>query len=67
MYFTKKHFWTRASGFAATIVVAALTKSDNPFSTSLLLSYAVGEYIKAEGTASPLTDGRMTVIGGVTP
>jgi 5'-nucleotidase/UDP-sugar diphosphatase len=45
----------------------ALTKSDDPFNTSLLLSYVVGEYIKAEGTVSPVTDGRMTVIGGETP
>jgi 5'-nucleotidase/UDP-sugar diphosphatase len=43
------------------------TKSGNPFNTSLLLSYVVGEYIKAAGTVSPLTDGRMTVLGGVTP
>jgi 5'-nucleotidase/UDP-sugar diphosphatase len=45
----------------------ALTKSDNPFNTSLLLSYVVGEYIKAAGTIVPATDGRMTVIGGETP
>jgi 5'-nucleotidase/UDP-sugar diphosphatase len=44
-----------------------LTKSENPFNTSLLLSYVVGEYIKAQGTITPATDGRMTVIGGVTP
>jgi 5'-nucleotidase/UDP-sugar diphosphatase len=45
----------------------ALTESVDPFNTSLLLSYVVGEYIKAQGTISPVTDGRMTVIGGVTP
>jgi 5'-nucleotidase/UDP-sugar diphosphatase len=45
----------------------ALTKSENPFNTSLLLSYVVGEYIKAQGTVVPATDGRMTVVGGVTP
>jgi 5'-nucleotidase/UDP-sugar diphosphatase len=45
----------------------ALTKSENPFNTSLLLSYVVGEYIKAQGTVAPATDGRMRVVGGVTP
>jgi 5'-nucleotidase/UDP-sugar diphosphatase len=45
----------------------ALTKSEDPFNTSLLLSYVVGEYIKAQGTVAPATDGRMTVAGGVTP
>ncbi|MDR2149882.1 MAG: 5'-nucleotidase C-terminal domain-containing protein [Spirochaetaceae bacterium] len=42
-----------------------LTKADNPFNTSLLLSYVVIEYIKAQGgTITPTTDGRMVVIGG---
>jgi 5'-nucleotidase/UDP-sugar diphosphatase len=45
----------------------ALTRSNDPFNTSLLLSYVVGEYIKAQDTVTPATDGRMTVIGGVTP
>ena len=45
----------------------ALTKSVDPFNTSLLLSYVVGEYVKAQGTIAPVTDGRMTVVGGVTP
>ncbi|MDR0639873.1 MAG: 5'-nucleotidase C-terminal domain-containing protein [Spirochaetaceae bacterium] len=45
----------------------ALTKSEDPFNTSLLLSYVVGEYVKAQGTITPATDGRMTVVGGVTP
>jgi 5'-nucleotidase/UDP-sugar diphosphatase len=45
----------------------ALTRSNDPFNTSLLLSYVVGEYIKSQGTITPATDGRMTVIGGVTP
>jgi 5'-nucleotidase/UDP-sugar diphosphatase len=45
-----------------------LTKSQNPFNTSLLLSYVVVEYIKAQsGAVSPATDGRLTVIGGATP
>ncbi|MDR2808016.1 MAG: 5'-nucleotidase C-terminal domain-containing protein [Spirochaetaceae bacterium] len=42
-----------------------LTKADNPFNTSLLLSYVVIEYIKAQGgVITPATDGRMVVIGG---
>jgi 5'-nucleotidase/UDP-sugar diphosphatase len=45
----------------------ALTKSLDPFNTSLLLSYVVCEYIKDQGSISPLLDGRLTVIGGVTP
>ncbi|GHV93576.1 multifunctional 2',3'-cyclic-nucleotide 2'-phosphodiesterase/5'-nucleotidase/3'-nucleotidase [Spirochaetia bacterium] len=46
----------------------ALTKSENPFNTSLLLSYVVVEAIKSlDGPVSPETDGRLTVIGGVTP
>jgi 5'-nucleotidase/UDP-sugar diphosphatase len=45
-----------------------LTKSQDPFNTSLLLSYVVVEYIKAQsGAVSPATDERLTVIGGVTP
>ncbi len=38
-----------------------------PFNVSLVLSYVVTEYIRAQGSVSPMTDGRMTVIGGVTP
>jgi 5'-nucleotidase/UDP-sugar diphosphatase len=45
----------------------ALTRSSDPFNTSLLLSYTIGEYFKAQGAVTPVTDGRMTVIGGVTP
>jgi 5'-nucleotidase/UDP-sugar diphosphatase len=41
-----------------------LTRSENPFNTSLLLSYVVIEYIKARGNITPATDGRITVIGG---
>jgi 5'-nucleotidase/UDP-sugar diphosphatase len=45
-----------------------LTRSEDPFNTSLLLSYVVVEYIRAhDGIISPATDGRITVIGGVTP
>jgi 5'-nucleotidase/UDP-sugar diphosphatase len=46
----------------------ALTRAENPFNTSLLLSYVVIEYIKAQGgVISPALDGRLTVIGGATP
>jgi 5'-nucleotidase/UDP-sugar diphosphatase len=46
----------------------ALTKSENPFNTSLLLSYVTVEYIKAQGgVIRPALDGRLTVIGGATP
>ena len=45
-----------------------LTRAQNPFNTSLLLSYVVIEYINAQGgSITPSTDGRLTVIGGVTP
>jgi 5'-nucleotidase/UDP-sugar diphosphatase len=33
--------------------------------TSILLSYVVNEYIKANKSIKPVTDGRMTIIGGV--
>jgi 5'-nucleotidase/UDP-sugar diphosphatase len=43
-----------------------LTRSTEPFNTSLLLSYVVIEYINAQGgSVSPATDGRITIIGGV--
>jgi len=35
--------------------------------TSILLSYAVTEYIKANKIIKPVTDGRMTIIGGLKP
>jgi len=35
--------------------------------TSILLSYVVTEYIKANKSITPVIDGRMTIIGGVTP
>jgi 5'-nucleotidase/UDP-sugar diphosphatase len=45
-----------------------LTQSQNPLNTSLLLSYVVIEYIASQkGIITPALDGRMTVIGGVTP
>ncbi|MDR2028925.1 MAG: bifunctional metallophosphatase/5'-nucleotidase, partial [Treponema sp.] len=45
-----------------------LTRSQDPFNTSLLLSYVVVEYIRSQnGIIRPLTDGRLTVIGGTTP
>jgi len=45
-----------------------LTQSQNPLNTSLLLSYVVIEYIASQkGIITPALDGRMTVVGGVTP
>ncbi|MDR3301132.1 MAG: 5'-nucleotidase C-terminal domain-containing protein [Spirochaetaceae bacterium] len=45
-----------------------LTQSREPFNTSLLLSSVVVEYIRAQkGLISPATDGRITVVGGVSP
>jgi 5'-nucleotidase/UDP-sugar diphosphatase len=45
-----------------------LTRSQDPYNTSLLLSYVVIEYIASQrGIITPALDGRMTVIGGVTP
>ncbi|MDR0719627.1 MAG: 5'-nucleotidase C-terminal domain-containing protein [Treponema sp.] len=47
---------------------AVMKKAENPFNTSLLLSYVVVEYIRAQnGIISPATDGRLTVIGGAAP
>ncbi|QQO08346.1 bifunctional metallophosphatase/5'-nucleotidase [Breznakiella homolactica] len=44
----------------------ALLKAEDPFNTSLLLSYVVIEYIRAEGgTITPSTDGRIKIIGGM--
>ncbi|MDR2783756.1 MAG: 5'-nucleotidase C-terminal domain-containing protein [Treponema sp.] len=46
-----------------------LTQAREPFNTSLLLSYVVVEYIKAQvaqdGVITPETDGRIAIIGGV--
>ena len=45
-----------------------LTKAGDKYNTSLLLSYVVIEYIASQsGIITPSTDGRMNVIGGVTP
>jgi 5'-nucleotidase/UDP-sugar diphosphatase len=45
-----------------------MKRAENPFNTSLLLSYVVVEYIRAQnGIIGPSTDGRLTVIGGATP
>jgi 5'-nucleotidase/UDP-sugar diphosphatase len=45
-----------------------LTRSLDPLNTSLLLSYVVIEYIASQnGVITPALDGRMNVIGGVTP
>jgi 5'-nucleotidase/UDP-sugar diphosphatase len=48
---------------------AVLTKAQDPYNASLLLSYVVIEYIRAQsgGIITPATDGRITVVGGVTP
>jgi len=47
---------------------AVMNSATDHFNTSLLLSYVVTEYIKARGgTISPVKDGRLTVIGGITP
>ena len=44
-----------------------MKKAGDRFNVSLLLSYVVTEYIKAQKVISPVTDGRLTVIGGVEP
>ena len=44
-----------------------LTRAQNPFNTSLLLSFVVSEALKEFKTITPYLDGRMEVIGGVTP
>jgi len=45
-----------------------MAKAQDTFNTSLLLSYVVIEYVAAQGgIITPTLDGRMTVIGGVTP
>ena len=43
-----------------------LNRAQNPYNSSLLLSYVVIEYINSQsGIITPNTDGRMTIIGGV--
>jgi 5'-nucleotidase/UDP-sugar diphosphatase len=45
-----------------------MSNATDQFNTSLLLSYVVIEYIRLQGgTISPVTDGRLTVTGGITP
>jgi len=45
-----------------------MKKAENPFNTSVVLSYVVCEYIKAQkGIVTPQLDGRLTVLGGATP
>ena len=45
-----------------------MKKAADRFNVSLLLSYVVTEYVKAhDGAIIPVTDGRLTVIGGVEP
>jgi 5'-nucleotidase/UDP-sugar diphosphatase len=45
-----------------------MKKSSDPFNTSLLLSFVVTEYIKAKKEPiQPVIDGRLNVIGGITP
>ena len=44
-----------------------LKKAQNPFNTSLLLSFVVMEALAHFEVVEPVLDGRMTVIGGVTP
>jgi 5'-nucleotidase/UDP-sugar diphosphatase len=45
-----------------------MKKASDPFNTSLLLSYVVTEYIKAQKQpVQPVTDGRLNIIGGVKP
>jgi len=42
-------------------------KARDPYNTSLILSSVVTECIKEQKTISPYIDGRMNVIGGITP
>jgi len=45
-----------------------MKKATDPLNTSILLSYVVTEYIKAQkGPIKPVTDGRLNIVGGVTP
>jgi len=47
---------------------APMLNASDRFNASLLLSYVVTEYFRAQGgEVSPATDGRLTIIGGVTP
>jgi 5'-nucleotidase/UDP-sugar diphosphatase len=45
-----------------------MKKAVEPFNASILLSYTVIEYIRShKGAVQPATDGRLTVVGGITP
>ena len=45
-----------------------MSNATDPFNTSLLLSYVVIEYVAAlGGTITPSLDGRLNIIGGITP
>ena len=44
-----------------------MTKAQDLYNTSLLLSFVVMEALEVVKVISPVTDGRMVVIGGVTP
>jgi len=46
---------------------AVMKKARDPYNTSLLLSFVVTEVLKQVKTVTPYLDGRMTIIGGVTP
>jgi len=47
---------------------AVMSKARAPYNTSLLLSYVVSEYIRAQGgVINPALDGRLTVVGGISP
>jgi len=43
-----------------------MKKAVDPFNTSLLLSYVVTEYIRAQGAITPETDGRLVITTGGT-
>jgi 5'-nucleotidase/UDP-sugar diphosphatase len=44
-----------------------MLNAEDRLNTSLILSHVVTEYIKVNKPIRPVTDGRMTIIGGVTP
>ena len=44
-----------------------MNKATEPFNSSLVLSYILTRYIEEHNLITPALDGRMTVIGGVTP
>ncbi|MDR1952340.1 MAG: 5'-nucleotidase C-terminal domain-containing protein [Elusimicrobiota bacterium] len=44
-----------------------MKRAKDPFNTSLLLSYVLVEYVKAQKIITPVIDGRLKVIGGVNP